>query len=190
MGLAQNVLVEIVRGNVTLAGIAGALAQPPSRVASSVQRLKRRGFVSIEQPGGYQVTEAGAAWVSSGQTITRSQPGTPRPRTVTRGLRQRAWWVMRARRVPFSLPDLLCTLADGSEKDAASNLGRYLTALARSGFLRQMDNRQPGQAKHSNGHKRYLLARNNGRLAPVVRQSAGEVFDPNSGEVFAIGGRS
>ena len=34
-----------------------------------------------------------------------------------------------------ALGRLVCTLADGSEKNAAKNLSRYLAALVRTGFL-------------------------------------------------------
>jgi hypothetical protein len=52
--------------------------------------------------------------------------------------------------------------------------------------LLAQEKRVAGTAPTSNGHKRYQVIRNNGRLAPVVRQAAREVFDPNSGEVFAL----
>lgn len=180
MGLCQNVLVEIVGGNAQLDQIATAIAAGKPAVVNAVQQLKRRGLVAIDAPGRYVATDAGAAWVASGQIIKGGQ-AISRPRTVTRGLRQRAWWVMRARKT-LSLPELLATLADGSEKDAAGNLGRYLKRLAQAGFL-------AAQARRTgSGHLRYRVTRDNGRLAPVVRQSAGVVFDPNSGEVFPLGG--
>lgn len=67
--------------------------------------------------------------------------GQTSPRTKTIGLRQRAWWVMR-RCVSFTLPELLATLADGSERDAINNLGKYVRALERQGS-------SPGKASAS-----------------------------------------
>ncbi len=113
--------------------------------------------------------------------------GQPSPRTVTQGLRQRAWWVMR-RRVSFTLPELLSTLADGTERDATSNLGKYLRALAKAGIIRAEAERQPGAKLTSNGHIRYRLIINEGRKAPVWRAKSNSVFDPNSGRVYEAPG--
>lgn len=110
--------------------------------------------------------------------------GQTAPRTVTTGLRQRAWWVIRRHGV-FTLPELLATVADGKERAAASNLGRYLRALERTGILKQEGRSRP-TAPTSNGSIRYRLARDLGREAPVWRQSARQVYDPNSGELYAI----
>lgn len=109
--------------------------------------------------------------------------GQTSPRTVTTGLRQRAWWVMR-RRISFTLSGLLSTLADGSERDAKSNLGKYLRALAKAGIVRSEAARDKGAMNHtptSNGHLRYQLIINAGRKAPVWRVKSGVVFDANSG---------
>lgn len=107
------------------------------------------------------------------------------PRKVTKGLRQRAWWVMQ-RRVVFTLPELLSTLATGAEKDAQSNLGKYIKALADTGFL-EIDGRAPPDSPTSNGCIRYRLVRDNGRKAPVWRQRAGGVYDPNTGDCYDFG---
>jgi len=109
----------------------------------------------------------------------------PRLRVSTRGLRERAWWVMRRRGV-FTLPELLATLADGCERDAVSNLGKYVRALSRAGILRAEARRAPGGAATSNGFLRYRMAVDNGRAAPVWRAAKGEVYDPNTGDVFPL----
>ena len=182
MATAQSVLIEIVRGNAHLAAIAETLGKSRKSVGMAVACLKRRGLVGATLPGIYQPTDAGREFLASGKTVASGQDS-PRPRQKTRGLRQRAWWVLRARGVA-TVPDLLSTLSDGTERNAAKNLSRYLGALAATGFVEEIG-RSPGTARTSNGHKRYRLARNNGRLAPVVRQHTGEVFDPNTGECFA-----
>lgn len=102
------------------------------------------------------------------------------PRTVTFGLRQRAWWVMR-RRIGFTLADLLSTLADGSERDAVSNLSKYLRALEKTGIIAREAERQAGAALTSPGMLRYRLIINAGRKAPVWRAKGNTVYDPNSG---------
>lgn len=111
-------------------------------------------------------------------------PGQTAPRTKAFGLRARAWWVMRE--TPrFTLASLLSIVADGDERDAASNLGKYLRALARAGILAEAGRDQPASLT-SNGDKVYRLRVNRGPKAPVWRASRGEVYDPNSGAVYAL----
>lgn len=114
-----------------------------------------------------------------------SRKGQISPRTVTLGLRQRAWWVMR-RRVTFTLPELLAALADGTERDAIGNLGKYLRALEKAGIIRRESERQAGTAPTSPGSLRYQLIINAGRKAPVWRAKNNTVYDPNSDMVYEI----
>lgn len=110
-----------------------------------------------------------------------------RRRMSTGGLRGRAWWIIRNRSV-VTLDDLLRTLADGSERDAESNLGKYLRALERAGILKRDMSRVPGTAITSNGHIRYLLVIDCGPQAPVWRASRGEVYAPGNGNTYSMGG--
>lgn len=113
-----------------------------------------------------------------GQTGARPQGSRISPRTVTIGLRQRAWWVMR-KRVSFTVPELLATLADGTEKDALSNLGKYVRALEKAGILKRDAKRQAGSAMTSPGMLRYEMRVDVGRKAPVWRAKTNAVYDPN-----------
>lgn len=175
---AQAVLTEIVRGTAQLAALAEAMGGRKKDVVMAVQRLKRRGFVTSPAAGEYAATDAGRDFLAQGRRIQGGQDS-PRPRTHTRGLRQRAWWVIRARKV-VSVPDLLSSLGDGSERDAPSNLRKYLRVLVRAGYV--------AEAAHGSRHgpMRYRLVRDTGRLAPVFRQRQTAVFDPNTGEVIAL----
>lgn len=120
-----------------------------------------------------------------GQTGARQQGSRVSQRTVTPSLRQHAWWVMR-RRLSFTLPDLLSTLANGTERDAAGNLGKYLCALEKSGIVKREAKRQAGSAMTSNGYLRYQLVVNTGRKAPVWRARHNIMYDPNSNTVYPI----
>ena len=184
MGLAQNVLLEIVRGNVQLDQISQVVGKDNRRVVKAIQVLKQRGLVVIAARGSYAATDEGRAWVAGGKIITAGQG--ERPRTATRGLRQRAWWVIRARKV-VTLPELLTTIAESGEKGASKNLSSYISPLVKAGFIAVLEHRAPGHLLTSPGHRRYQLMRDNGRLAPVVRQTDRVVFDPNTGDVFAYG---
>lgn len=187
MRVCQKTLQQLASGVKSLEAITAAIGTERRTVVNAVQQLKRRGLVEITAPGQYALTESGHEWVASGRVVTSGQSGT-RPRTVTRGLRQRCWWVLRSRETA-TLPELLGTLANGNERDATGNLRRYLKALVESGFLSIANRRAAGNSPKSNGHLRYMLVRDNGRLAPVVRQSNGTVFDPNINEVFVMRGR-
>jgi len=114
-----------------------------------------------------------------------SHQGQIYPRPVTIGLRQRAWWVMR-KRVSFTVPELLATLADGTERDAISNLGKYVRALEKAGILKRDVKRQAGSALTSPGMLRYEMRLDVGRKAPVWRAKACAVYDPNSDTVYPL----
>ena len=116
-----------------------------------------------------------------------ARKGQQSPRTVTTGLRQRAWWILRNRK-STTLPELLSTIADGHEKDAESNVGRYLRALVKAGILSVAKDRVPGGAMTSNGYKRYCLVVDCGEDAPVWRASRGEVYVPAWGEAGGMAG--
>jgi hypothetical protein len=106
-------------------------------------------------------------------------------RTVTLGLRQRAWWVMR-KRISFTLGELLSTLADGTERDAAGNLRKYLRALVGAGIVCVEAGRVRSTAITSPGCYRYQLIINAGRKAPVWRAQSNTVYDPNNDTVYPL----
>lgn len=107
-----------------------------------------------------------------------------KPRVIKHGLRLRAWWVMR-RRQSFTLQELLNVVAAGGERDAVNNLGKYIRALAKAGYLMESDARRKGDALTSNGFKEYRLVRNTGRENPIHRVGLNEVYDQNTGESYS-----
>lgn len=108
--------------------------------------------------------------------------GQKAPRTLTGGLRAKAWWVLRKNR-SMTLAELMLTVCDGKEKNAESNLRGWLNKLVCAGLLTR-ERIEDGKLT-SNGSYRYTLVKDVGPKAPVVRTSTGEVFDPNSGEAWA-----
>ena len=105
------------------------------------------------------------------------------PRTVTRGLRARAWWVLRKNR-SMTLAELQLTLCSGKEKNPDNNLRRWLNALVSAGFMTRA--LESDGKLTSNGSYRYTLVNDLGAKPPVVRPSAQTVYDPNSGQVFLL----
>lgn len=112
------------------------------------------------------------------------RPGQRAPRNVTIGLRAKAWWSLRKNKAA-TIPDLMTTHCDGTEKAAWNNLNGYLRALAGVGILTVDDERKPDGKPTSNGLKLWRLAKDRGPKAPVVRRNLKDVFDPNSGELFS-----
>lgn len=103
------------------------------------------------------------------------------PKTVAFGLRARAWWVIRKNKV-MTLRELMMTLNDGNQRAAGSNLDKYLRRLTDAGILRSV--KLPVRPVAY----RYTLVKDLGPKAPIIRESTREVFDPNSGGVFSLGG--
>lgn len=192
MRLATNVLRQIVAGCVYIADIAAALELPRKTINKAAQTLKGRGLIEthsesdgeISGPaarGYYRATPEGIAYAASGRAISAGQGERPRKKTV--GLRERAWWHFRAHKVA-SLKELLTTHAEGQERDATSNIYKYLQALERAGILTRAPKRIP--ARQCKGLVVWRLALDLGPQTPVWRQTSKTVFDPNSGRVFSL----
>ncbi len=111
--------------------------------------------------------------------------GQKAPRTMTGGLRARAWWVLRKNR-SMTLAELMLTVCDGDEKSAESNLGRWLNKLVCAGILTR--ERVNDGKLTSNGSYRYALVKDLGPKAPVVRVSSSDVYNPNNGEIIPFTG--
>jgi hypothetical protein len=101
------------------------------------------------------------------------------PGMVAKGLRAKGWWHMRERQHGITLNSLLETHADGSQKDARSNLLKYIDCLERVGVLERVAQRAPGKTQFGPGHVVWRLVRDLGMLAPVWRQAQRVLWDPN-----------
>ena len=192
MIVSTNMLQQIAGGKDTIAEIAAALEITHKAVNHAAQTLKGRGLIETHsevagevsgpaQRGTYRLTPAGIEHAASGQAITAGQGERRRKSTV--GLRERAWWHFRAHKV-VTLKELLTTHAEGQERDATSNVYKYLLALERAGILQRAAKRIP--ARQSKGLVVWRLALDLGPKAPVWRQTAREVYDPNSERVFSL----
>jgi hypothetical protein len=102
-------------------------------------------------------------------------------RTRSRGLRARAWWIIRKNK-QTTLAELLNVLNDGSHKHADRNLGQYLTLLTKVGVLSR--ERVDDGKLTSNGVYRYQLITDLGIKNPIVRDDG--IFDPNSGKLLTV----
>lgn len=119
--------------------------------------------------------------------MTKPGPTGPHghPRVMQGTIRQKAWRAMQIKG-KFCLSDLCRAVLTGAEagRDPKSNINRYVTALAAVGIVVEMKRRAAPGGPRSNGEKRWLLVRDLGRQAPVVRMS-GDVYDPNGEQIIA-----
>lgn len=192
MSQTKQVLQLIIGGTDTLEQLATATEKTKREVVKMTQVLKKRGYITVCDAldakfgtgarGMYLPTEAGMAFAASDGEIKPGKAG-PRPRNHTVGLRERAWWHFRAHKVA-TIRDLLSTHANGTEKAAQDNLYKWVIALEAAGILKRLPVKQA--AKQSKGRVVWSLAIDLGPAAPVWRQIAKTVFDPNSGKVFAL----
>lgn len=100
-------------------------------------------------------------------------------RECSKGLRSRAWWMLRKNKTT-TLAALLSVLNDGSHQHADRNLGQYLTLLTRVGVLSRT--RMDDGKLTSNGVYLYQLETDLGRKNPIVRKEG--IYDPNSGQLL------
>ncbi len=106
-------------------------------------------------------------------------------RTMTGGLRAKAWWVLRKNR-SMTLAEIMLTVCDGSEKSADTNLRRWLNCLVSGGLL--ISQREDDGKLTSNGSYRYTLVKDLGPKAPVVRVSNRKIYNPNNDELIPFTG--
>lgn len=194
MSLTKQVLQLIVAATdpMTLDILAATTGKTKREIVKMTQVLKKKGYITVCDAldaklgtgarGMYLPTEAGTAFAASDEQIKPGKAG-PRPRNKTVGLRERAWWHFRAHTVA-TIKDLLSTHANGTEKAAQDNLYKWVIALEAVGILKRLPVKQA--AKQSKGRVVWSLAKDLGPAAPVWRQIAKTVFDPNSGDVFAL----
>ena len=181
---SQRVLVAIARGDTSPAAIAGSTGTSRAAVRHVAVKLRRSGLVESTGRGQYEITDAGRAWLESGHVIERTGPTERRTRSA-RGLRVRAWWLMR-QLGRWTMPDLLTTLADGSLKSPRTNLLRYIAGLEAVGIVRRSKRTVPGDRPSSHGHVLWMLARDVGPRAPVLRDERREIYDPNSNTTLPL----
>lgn len=153
----------------------------PRQVDNAQRKLRSHGFLELTGPGCLKLTDAGREALGAGAAV-RSGPNGPQPgaRQFRNTLRTRVWRAIRIRR-KFSIPDLEMLVATGEERDIGSNIGHYLRALERAGYLVKLPRREAGTALTSNGHARWWLPneQDTGPAAPIVNARTCTVYDPN-----------
>lgn len=151
-------------------------------IGTSCWKLRRHKLLEKTGRGCYKLTPAGRAAVAQGRKI-RSGPNGPHTgvrQVKGETLRARAWRAMRIKG-KFTIEDLaLLSAQTGAERDMESNIGKYVRALGRAGYVRQLPVREAALTPKSNGCVRWQLVQDTGPLAPVWRASRNVVWDPNT----------
>ena len=154
-------------------------------ISNSLCHLIHLGYVERSENSSYRLTQQGISLKTSGQEVTFSTGPTKgylKQHVHRHSLRERVWRLIRLKR-KFSIKDLLSIVLNGTEKDPESNIQRYLKALSRTHYISELKMREAGNVKQSNGFKRYVLIKDTGNKAPLLRMQSKEVYDPNTGEI-------
>lgn len=159
-------------------------------VVKAAAVLIGRGLANRAEVGCFTITHDGEVFRNAGKTVKCGPKGKNtgtyrRHKKVT--MQDRLWAALRMRG-KASIPELLELAADPTKPGTGySNAQRYLAALAKAGFLRELP-RAAGTSVTSNGFKRYALVINPGPSAPQVRPKKREVYDPNERKTYSFGG--
>lgn len=100
-----------------------------------------------------------------------------RLRARSRGLRARAWWVLRKNK-QMTLLDIRQSVCVGDEKNADTNLRLWLNRLIGAGIVTRQ--RIEDGKLTSNGSYLYSLVNDLGPNPPIIRTDGKTVYDPNS----------
>lgn len=139
--------------------------------------LKRRRLISqAGLRGAYSLTDVGREWIDTGRQPVANEGR--RARTVTRGIRERAWWHLRAHKAA-TIKELLSTHASPELKAPRVTLVKYFSALARAGVLSR-------RVPVAGGETVWSIKRDLGPRTPVWRERSGEIWDPNSGVAMKV----
>ncbi len=175
-----TILGALAEGAMLTRQIAAVLGRPSRDVTGCLGSLRVRGFIASVH-GIHRITEAGRKALASGTEITSGPCNGATTTRNARTLRVRAWRLMRMRD-GFSLDDLLSTLCDGSEADAACNLGTYIQALEAAGYLLPLPRRGDGAPRRW----RLRRDRDTGPEAPAWNKAVRVLRDHNTGETFHL----
>ncbi len=108
---------------------------------------------------------------------------------IAKGIRVKAWRAMRAlsQSSPnFTLGDILDIVATGTEKNAPSNLLKYMACLERHGVLERRQTRDHSAKVMGPGVVVWRIAADLGWYAPVWRQAEKVLWNPNANAVVPM----
>jgi len=178
-GAPTALLRALAGGPLSRAEVKEQLGFDWRQTTNSARALMRRGYLTVLENGRYQLSDSGLEAAGRGEKVSGSRHVTVK--TVRDTFRERAWRAMRVRKV-FTIGEIVSDAASDDGGQPRDNAARYISRLKQAGYIKEMPRRAPGTAIGSNGFKRFALVRNSGPKAPVFREGAGCIHDPNTGE--------
>lgn len=180
IGAAPTALLQaLANGPLTRAEVKERLGLDWRQTTNSARALMRRGYLSVLDGGRFQLSDAGLAACAAGEAITSGPKG--KVKMIRDTFRERAWRAMRVRKV-FTIGEIVADAISDDGRQPRDNAARYISRLKQAGYVKELPRRSPGTAIGSNGFKRFALVRNSGPKAPVFREAAVCIHDPNTGE--------
>lgn len=160
-----------------------------TQVEQACLKLRKHGLLEKCEQGCHTITDAGREAMEQGVKLRSGPKKWTTPKVNKNSLRIRVWRAIRIRS-KCSVPEIEMLVAQGNEKNITSNIGKYIWALEKAGFLTKLPKREPGTTLTSNGFIRYWLLpeMNTGPKAPVWRVAAKTVYDPNTEKEWPICG--
>lgn len=170
--------IKLSPGNVTVAGVVAVTKIHRSSVGRYLHALTAAGYLEF--------ADAGNGLAGSWKLIKDVGHHAPRVRAdgsaVTQGeVTEQLWLSMRGLKV-FDFRELMQSASIEISEATAKD---YCKRLLSAGYFRVVTKADP----HKGIIARYRLIRPSGPKAPQI-QRALQVYDPNTAEVYAIGGRS
>lgn len=186
--IMQTIQVHMLNECITNARLVELTGLDAKQVGSATSKLQQNGFIKVVDKGCFRITQAGITALDQKSNLRSGPKGETRVKIHKDSLRVRVWRAIRIRN-SFSIPELIPIVTKGEEKDAQSNIYKYVHALECASYLIRMGKRQRGTALTSNGFARWRLdlEKNTGPQAPVWRMSKGSIYDPNiDQEIFLL----
>lgn len=180
-GVAASLVAEALRsGPATLSNLSQAVGLSFRQTEAAALRLLDDKLVALLGAGRVELTELGFEALHAGSI----RGGRPRAviREPVRDFRARAWSAMRVRR-QFTIGDIVTDAANGDVSDPVSCAMKYIRALKRSGYVRELRAKVPNTRPSGPGFKQFQLVRSTGPKAPVIRNSRQALFDRNTEEL-------
>lgn len=166
-----------------LAELSGLTAK---QVEFACYKLRKHGFIRQTSSKCHKLTDAGRAALAEGAKLRSGPRGRETGfRSRDPGLRQRVWNCLRIGR-KLTLDDIQMRVVEGGERDAYSNIRKYVRALCRAGYVMEMERREAALNPTSNGCLRFLLVTDTGPAAPIWRVEHKSIYDPNIEREIAL----
>ncbi|MBF0454975.1 MAG: hypothetical protein HQL72_09220 [Magnetococcales bacterium] len=186
--VSDAIIAELLRVNGGLANsaLAAATGYGGKQISNALETLKRRAWVRYVSPAWF-LTDSGLQAAKSGESVRCGDRGKAGVRvSERRTFRDCAWRMLNNMGGSATIDELLPLLGKEESRSHHHNLSGYFNALCATGLITRNSRPVKGIALTSPGAVEWILLDYTGPKAPIWRQSKGEIFDPNSGEIYPL----